>query len=601
MKALDFNGDGPPPRRKARGTKGNIAAQQQRRRERQGNKRRQNIMVLDVETNPFDNVAKTPVYPFLCVLYSDQFPTITIWDEDWKELVRKVLEALDAFEEPFIIYAHNGGRFDYMFFMHLITGEVKFKGRTLMSAKLGKHELRDSQHIIPESLANANRKDSFDYKKMRAHLRGKHRLEIIAYCISDCEYTFEIVRAFIDRFGLPISIGQAAMKEFRKHYHVERLNEREDRYFRQWFYGGRVECLSKPGRYSGEYELYDVNSMYASVMAHIRHPIGRDFFIGERITSKTAFVHLACQNRGAFVHRQIDGELTANLNFGEFHTTIHEYKTALELGMISNVSIIKTVDMLEWSSFENFVNPIYDHRQVAKAALETDPDNLHLQKESKLDKYVLNNAWGKQAQNPRKFKDHYLTVPGEHPPLDWLYQGVEFEAKRLAPSDIPDGMEAQEYVKRSRSTPSEETSQYTVWSRPSPEWRFNNVATAASITGAARAKLLRAIFYADTPLYCDTDSIVCRSLGNHDFSHSKLGWWKPEAEISEFILAGKKLYGYRTPKGKTVIKAKGMQGVTWADLGAIIEGKVVRKVLLGPTIDRGQGQRYMERDLKMTG
>ena len=79
-----------------------------------------------------------------------------------------------------------------------------------MAARIGKHELRDSYHIIPEKLANW-KKDDFDYSKLARGNRKRFRDEIIRYCINDCAYLLDIVKSFVGTYGLKLSIGQAAI------------------------------------------------------------------------------------------------------------------------------------------------------------------------------------------------------------------------------------------------------------------------------------------------------------------------------------------------------------------------------------------------------
>lgn len=629
----DLYGDGPQGqkfrwRNGRQESKGHIGHQKKRGRDRRASQRRRNIGIIDFETDRFDNVNLTPVFPFLAVVYSDRFAPIIIWDNDHEALLRKLVAALDALDEPYTFYAHNGGRFDYMFLMRFLLGRVKFKGRALMSAKLGKHEIRDSLHIIPESLRNANRKTDIDYAKFDRSLRDAHRQEITDYCLEDCIATFEIVRSFINKFGLPISIGQAATTELKRHYTIRKLNAVSDSYIRQFFYGGRVECFVPPGKYAGPLKLYDVNSMYPDRMTNCSHPIGASFEVNNKITRHTAFIHLTCQNNGIFVSRATDGSLTTGLQAGEFRTTIHEYKTAIELDLISDIKIIKTVDFAEWSRFGDFIKPLYERRAEIKDILEADdnhPNKRVLEQDAKFHKYFLLNAWGKQAQNPRKFKEYYLTSPGDRPPENWLYYGLEEEIRRTRPhtswgssSDMAIEMEMEdarrETARLRRLVPVEETDQYWIWAIPAAEWRFNNVATGASITGSARAKLAFAKHHAVYPLYCDTDSLICSSLGSAvDIHPSQLGAWKCETEISEAIIGGKKLYAYRTPKydGKTLdkdkklvgekVRAKGLNGVTWTDLEAIVSGRTVAKTMFAPTISRTGKQHYMVRELRATG
>src|SRR5262249_48976384 len=155
----------------------------------------------------------------------DNIKPIIIWNENWRELVKEVKDVIENLSGRFIIYAHNGGRFDFMFFIHELRGQVMFKGRSLMSARIGDHELRDSFHILPEKLQNIAGKDKISYDDMRRERRSKPAIkqQIIDYCLSDCRYLFSAVVAFRDRYGSSLTIGQTALRELKKHYHVENL------------------------------------------------------------------------------------------------------------------------------------------------------------------------------------------------------------------------------------------------------------------------------------------------------------------------------------------------------------------------------------------
>jgi hypothetical protein len=80
------------------------------------------------------------------------------------------------------------------------------------------------------------------------------------------------------------------------------------------------------------------------------------------------------------------------------------------------------------------------------------------------------------------------------------------------------------------------------------------VATAASITGHVRAFLWRSINAVVDPVYCDTDSILCRDTGSLVIGE-ELGQWSVETTVSVAYVAGKKLYTMKTPDGwKTASK-----------------------------------------------
>lgn len=551
-------------------------------------RRKKNIAVLDFETDPFDKEKPDHlIYPFAACLYSRNFEPVVIWDEDFTSFVEKVIAAIEALPEPYTIFAHNGGKFDFMFLIHKIRGKVSFKGRGIMSCKIGPHELRDSFHIIPEKLA-AYQKEEFDYTVLTKKRRNKFRDEIIRYMVSDCVYLLDIVLAFVERFGLKISIGQAAMTELKKSYDVSHIGTAADDTLRQFFFGGRVECLAGKGHFKGHYKLYDVNSMYPAAMAQFRHPISSDYIRRTRggIGPDTIFVELECENFGALVTRDGNNETSALVERGSFKTTIWEYKAALELGLINRVKIKAVIDCKERSDFSLFVNPTYEARQETKTTLKklasegrkNSAEYIEAKKDDIFLKLLLNNAYGKFAQNPKRFKESYITEPGEKPPEG--YEDVKF--------------------------PHFENEIYAIWQRPAPHTRFNNVGTAASITGAARSILMRAIAGAVDPIYCDTDSLICKSISGVEIDPVKLGAWDLEAEYSEVIVLGKKLYSCK-PLDYTVgqedeikVRSKGVSGLTWDHMERMLRDEVVTMTNRAPTLEKTGRQYYMTRQVRAT-
>lgn len=551
-------------------------------RQTQTEMRLSNIAVLDMETDPFDKEKQTKILPFCACLYSDNFEPVIIWEENIERFVAAVISAIEALPEEYTIYAHNGGKFDYMFLIHKLRGKISFKGRGIMSAKIGRHEIRDSFHIIPEKLA-AYQKEAFDYEKMRKGKRRKFKQEIIDYLVSDCRYLFDIVKGFLNTFGLKISVGQAAMCELRKHYKVGCLGEAADASLRNYFFGGRVECLSGRGHYVGDYNLYDVNSMYPFVMANYQHPISSDYTRRTRggVNEKTVFVELDCENHGALVKRNGNNETSAVEKRGRFLTTIWEYEAARELGLIENVRIVSCIDNAERSDFSKFVVPLYEKRLETKGLLKRLKDDTPEYMEAKRDdiftKLLLNNAYGKFAQNPRRFKESMITE---------------------AYADCPEGYASDH--------PAFECPDYAIWQRPSPNKRFNNVGTAASITGAARAVLMRAIANSTDPIYCDTDSLICRDLRNVEIDAIKLGAWDIEARFSEVIITGKKQYACRVAgveagqKGEFKLRSKGVSGLVWGDFVKMLDGQIIETVNAAPTFNKTGKQFYMTRKVRAT-
>ncbi len=571
-----------------------------RGREKFNVQRLRNIAVLDFETDPFSDDSDETIYPFAACLYSEHFTQIVIWNNDPNRFVNELLAALSALTEPYTIYAHNGGKFDFMFLISRLRGKVSFKGRGIMSAKLGIHELRDSFHIIPERLANY-KKDKFDYQTLLKKNRDKHRKKIIDYMVNDCIYLLDIVRGFVNEFGLKISIGQAAMAELKKEYKYGKLGEVTDGRLRAYFYGGRVECLAGRGYFKGDYKLYDVNSMYPHAMARFKHPVSSSYEwrMSGGIRPKTCFIDLTCSNEGALVKRGENNETSANVEHGRFLTTVYEFKAAVELGLIADIKIHHYIDNMELTDFSKFVLPRYAARQETKRQLEdmensgsmATPLYFETKKQDIFLKLLLNNAYGKFAQNPRRFKESYITNDGEMPP-----SGYEDQLQ-----------------------PAFRNSVYNIWEKPAPIRSFNNVGTAASITGAARSILMRAIHNAVDPIYCDTDSLICKELHNTPISSTELGSWKLEKSFDEVVIAGKKLYACKTygkdGQGEQIkLRSKGVASgakcfVNGEAAGVLDFDKLLRIVntdidlivrAKAPTLMKTGKQFYMRRTIKAT-
>ena len=215
----------------------------------------------------------------------------------------------------------------------------------------------------------------------------------------------------------------------------------------------------------------------------------------------------------------------------------------------------------------------------------------------------LNNAYGKFAQNPERFKECYITEVNEKPPEDKNSRKIRADKQE---------------VKWFRSL---ETDDYWLWERPCPSVRFNNVATAASITGAARAILLEALHAARNPIYCDTDSIICEDLKASEtivIDKEALGAWDIEARIEKIIVVGKKQYSYfKKGEQAEVIKTKGVSGkvivrdpethkeierrhLAFKDFLAMLRGEIVEVIQNAPTIGKGGDQQYMRRRIRTT-
>lgn len=479
------------------------------------------ICILDLETDPFEHGAN--IRPFVAGFYDGE-RFVSFWGADCVERMVTFL----ASEEPAIIYAHNGGRFDFFYFLRHLSGEAVIINNRIVSAYLGKHKLRDSYAIMPFALEKYE-KTEIDYDTFKASVRELHRDNIISYLRDDCVTLHRLCCAFRDEFGDKLTIGSASLAQLKKHHKFARGNEVFDAKFRSQFYFGGRNQVFESGIIRRPIKVYDVNSMYPFAMQSYLHPVGTGIILDNRIGPNTSFVVVEGKNDGAFPVRQLDGSLDFTVPYGRFYTSIHEYQAALETGAFKPKRILKTIGFQKRETFAEFVNYFYDARQKAKA----ENDAIH----TLFYKFVMNSAYGKFAQNPSNYYDWRIAKMGE------LFSEWH-ECKKSC--EVPCKL---------RWHPGFVNGEYIIWKRAIERNFYYNIATGASITGAARAILLRGLRAAESPIYCDTDSIICSSLASVQIHDSELGAWKLEASGNLAAICGKKLYAIFDSESKCIKKA----------------------------------------------
>lgn len=482
------------------------------------------LAVFDSETDPFAPGRKV-LEMFTCGFLNLETGDYLDW---WSEPGSSCLDqfvtwlcAETAAGRRYIIYCHNFGGFDahlgLLDFMDTEQEPSIINGRLSVVTICGQ-EWRDSYRIFPEALS-AYAKDSFDYDKMEREVRQDHKAEILLYQRHDCEYLADLVREFWAMFGDRPTIGNTAMGLIQSMHPFERMNRGDDAKARPFYAGGRCQVFLS-GVHRGAWEVHDVNGMYSSVMKDFRHPISASAVVSQKLWPITAFVEWEGENSGCMLTRSEDGSLSFNETSGRFLSTRHEIEVGEASGTIKIRRIIKSLGYREWGSMGDFV----DFCNAKKIEAENNGDKPR----RSIWKRVGNSGYGKYGQDPSRYERYAYS------------HGADGIPERLLAADDPYGF-GMRFINGDR----------IIWGRPSPSRNtgFFNVATGASITGAARAQLFRGLLAAKRAAYCDTDSIVCegfRSEGlarNHlDFDPQRLGAWKLEARGDLWACAGKKLY-----------------------------------------------------------
>ena len=309
---------------------------------------------------------------------------------------------------------------------------------------------------------------------------------------------------------------------------------------------------------------YDMNQCYPHSMKNFLHPISEPIS-GNEVTSNTYFVKCHGRNHNAFPKRAEDG-LHFNVEHDTFTVSIHEFNAATETGLFECEDILSTIDFEQAICFDKFVDKFHGLRRESQ--LNGDAIGALFYK------FVGNSAYGKFAQSPDNYFNYIIT--DEH--------------TNMNPTNDPDGYEPLSIVGNG----------YMLWKQKSNSTVRYNVATGASITGAARSQLIRAIAKAQRPIYCDTDSIVCESLKGVEIDDTKIGAWKIEKIGDKIAIAGRKMYAIFDGKECVKMASKGVHLTSQEILNVANGGKEVW-LNDAPTFDfKTHTVRYISRNVRLT-
>lgn len=540
------------------------------------------IAVLDFETDPFEHGADIGAFSFG---FYDGETYEDYWGIDAVRAAASLLERKANEGKKYIVYAHNGGKFDFMLMLKeglLENPMLLINGRVVKVGCHG-HELRDSYALLPVAL-DKYRKTEIDYGKFTKSERNKHKKEILAYQKDDCIDLYEFVTQFIAQFGLNLTIGQTAIKQLSKFHPFQRCGKEHDEKFRPYYFGGRVQCFEF-GTLHGNFEIVDVNSMYPHCMRTFNHPTGKMFLEGLHFAEKykkntgrfyghgdVFFVHFYGTSKGGLPTRFKEG-LSFSPRTGEFYLSSHEFIAAHELGLVTVHEFINILFPTEKSHFKDFVDHFYALRLDAKSSKDKVRDLFY--------KLILNSAYGKFATRADEFTEQFLVIihdmDNEKEFEKWCDE--KRESGREPELDYDHGL-------------------FQIWNVPAEinDRSFLNVATAASITGAARSVLMRGLAQAQRPLYCDTDSIICEKFfGN--VSEEKLGAWKLEDHADTIHIAGKKLYAATRDGEKVKLASKGAK-LDVIDLQDLCRGRVIEWRSAAPNFKLDGSTKYVKRNIR---
>lgn len=489
----------------------------------------------DAETTPFHNCAdfacpkchglgRAPV-PFVWGAYNG-------FTGEYIEFATTA-ELVDFFrDKKTIVYAHNGGRFDYHFLRDDINSDdplMVIAGR-ISKCKIGECEFRDSMNIFQQTaLKQFGGKGEIDYALMEPERREEPNVkaEISRYLRQDCVMLWDALQAYFTKYGRGLTQAGNAMKIWSKMSGIKPPSQTREQFkrFKPYYHGGRVECF-RVGTQRVRSITVDRNSAYPHVMKH-KHPFSVTSTIDDRLPPDSeierALIRVRCKSDGAFPYRQLDGSLIFphDDERREYFITGWEWLAALEFNAIREIEIVECHTFPLSIDFAEYIDRFYSQRLAAKAAGDKAEDIFC--------KLFMNSLYGKFGSNPGG-----LSGEGEEDNAADGYQEYLISHDDDMPRHKVDGYE-----------------RYKPWGvrhlmiRPLPEvqHKYFNVATAASITGCQRADLFRASRMCNGLIYCDTDSITAEDVSRLPVGKA-LGEWKIELIAQQYGVAGKKNYAF---------------------------------------------------------
>lgn len=507
---------------------------------------------LDAETDPFKKWTRAEEQrvpkPFIWGLYTGS-------GMHFLDTVEEVVECIK--DQDVIVYAHNGGKFDFHLESPAVGGssrlldhinleeDMKIINGRLVSAKIGRAEIRDSWNLLPAPLKEFGSKLEIDYAKLEEDVRHKHMPEIKRYLQQDCVGLWQSIEQFEHKYGRHLTQAGAAMAQWEKISELKapRTDARFFDKFQSYYYGGRVQCFEK-GYIKGPLGVWDIRSAYPRAMLD-PHPYNPAYveFAYPRDVQGADMVTLNCISNGALPFRDARGVITFPRDAvrRKYKVSGWEVLAAQETQSLREMEIVHSIRFMALQDFSCYIHHFYNLRKAMRE--EGDEAGAFFAK------ILMNSLYGKFGANPLNY-GNFICVPWDDK-LEPREDGYTFNGKL--------GIHA-------------------VMRRDLDPWQqhFINVATAASITGWVRAYLWRALDASDGPVYCDTDCIIARGASGLTIG-SDLGEWNHEGTASEAWIAGKKLYYLkgRFEKGKTEkMAAKGVRP----------DARSIKKAALGGTV-----------------
>lgn len=483
--------------------------------------------VIDIESNSWTEFEMGGYYDGLIYRHCDTLD----------ELVTIILSKRN---HDRVIFAHNGGRFDFLFIMEYLKNvrnkEVKIiaQGARIVALKIhiGRRHyvhLQDSFSLLPQSLHNLSRTFNVSVKKETGAIDferervSKHNELHRAYLRSDCESLWQVLREFyaqpfIRDIDSKITLASTSLAAWRTTLNkpIRVTTPDIQNFVRESYAGGRCEIFKQV---MGIGECVDVNSLYPFSMLN---PLPVEHVGASHDAFDFGFHD--CTVRVPDCYMPILWKKTTKLIFptGTFRGTFfsEELKLAVEQGAVilkhhRGEKFTKETDL-----FKTYIEHCYTLRKENKGTA------LDL-----IAKLLMNNTYGKFAE--REEKKSLLKVD-QTDPATWPREFAHFHSDAMFRKT---GLI--EVIKNKRS----------------PHMLCH---IASAITAWSRIHMARELYIPRQQDLCYTDTDSGFLSGQDNFRNSgELGEFKQEYKIKNAFFLLPKGYYIETDTGQIIKKLKG--------------------------------------------
>lgn len=498
------------------------------------------------------------------------------------------------------VFAHNGGAFDFNFVLEEIvkkSGRKHFtlegvlpRGSSFLSIKIKNRKtgavltFRDSLALLPFALKNLTdsfktdaAKGEFDHSKKK----NPYDPKLQEYLRDDCLGLYQVLEKYfawslIRGSGVSYTIASQALKVFRTTLKrkIKGCPRNVDEFVRRAYFGGRTEIFRPYFNDKSGVSVYDINSLYPSVMRDFEFPTNFKKFT--HIYDPKAFGFYEATVRvpkGMYVpplglmlsidEKTKKAEPAADSRSGKFIFPTGEFSGVwstieLEYARSLGVKIVKT------GRGAVFENGGYIFKPFVESLWEIRKNSAKDSVDSFIAKLLLNSCYGRFGLNLEREKLEYDDGLGLGTPSEYEFEtNEELHGRKV----IARFLRSKERISS-----------------------FTNVAIAAWVTAHARIRMHKHYMKHQNNLYyTDTDSVF---VSCEMESSPELGEFKYEYKAEEACFLLPKTYalsgikGLKDKKGletthKAVIKgiareAVKMRGVSVDDLLDMLEGDMKR-------------------------